>query len=291
MILICTSNGRIGSRVLQQLCDEQIEDTICAGVRDPASAAPSIQDDIALRKVDYDSREGLEEAFAGVERVLFIPSYADTEQRAVQGENVVAAAEAAGVKQLLFISIMDTRADSPLPFAHAYGRIEACIENSSLDWVILRTSMYADNLAEQYPMWLAKGELVTCAGDGRISYISRDDITRSIVAVLKAPIADHAKTRYTLTGSEALSYEDVAAIVTKEFGTPIRVVHVERDEFADRLFKIWGVAYEGIAHVARVTPLFQAVFKEGLMSPVTSDVETLTGQKPEGVHSWIKRNR
>ncbi|QIB64967.1 NAD(P)H-binding protein [Kineobactrum salinum] len=247
--------------------------------------------DAPFRVVDYDDVEGMVKAFDGVQRVVFIPSFADTDKRAWQGRNVVAAAERAGASQIIFISIMDTRLDSPMPFARAYGEIESALTNSSVPAVILRTSMYTDNLAEQYPMWLKTGQLVTCAGDGRVSYVSRDDIAASIVAVLQEAVERHGGKTYTLTGPEALGYADVASLINELYGAKIKLVDVEREEFASRLKEIWGVAYGGLEHVARVTPMFQTVFKQGLMSEVTSDVLRLSGRPPESARTWLTRHK
>lgn len=290
MIIVCAASGRIGQRVLQLLAAQADHLNIAAGARNPVAEGAGSWDG-EFRLVDYDDLAGMIKAFAGAERVVFIPSFADTEQRATQGRNVVRAAEQASIEQIVFVGIMDTRKDSPLPFARAYGEIEEALNQSPVSTVILRTSMYTDNLAEQYAMWLKTGQLVTCAGNGKISYVSRDDIAASIVGVLSTPIEAHNNRVYTLTGPEALSYEQIATLINELFDTNIQIINVEREEFAKRLKEIWGVAYDGIEHVARVTPLFQTVFKQGLMSAVSSDVEELSGKKPESVRDWLMRHR
>jgi NAD(P)H dehydrogenase (quinone) len=290
MILVGAATGRIGSRTMNLLADDDRFRAVAAGVRDVEACRNLKEQGISVRAVDYDDIDGLESAFEGVERVVLIPSFADTEQRAQQGRNVIQAAQKRGVKQIVFIGIMDTRSDSPLPFAHAYGAIEKALRESKVGWTVLRTSMYTDNLAEQYPPWLEHGELLTCAGDGRISYVSRDDIAASIIGVLASPVEEHADNVYTLTGPDALSYEDVCEVINDFFDAQVKVAHVAVEEFAERLNQIWGVAYPGIKHVARVTPLFQTVFKQGLMSEVTDHVERLTGTAPEDVRSWLARN-
>ncbi len=290
MILVCAATGRVGSRVVERLLPKLDKNAVVAGVRDPRAGGRPGAAGVSTRLVDYDDPAGLDAAFLGVQRLVFIPSFADTEQRTAQGLNVIAAAEKAGVGQLLFVGIMDTRSDSPLPFAHAYGAIERALRESSLNWTVLRTSMYTDNLEEQYPMWLERGELVTCAGDGKISYVSRDDIAASIVGVLTASIELHGKTVYTLTGPAALSYDEVGAIVNEVFAAHIHVKHVTLEEFTAGLREIWGLAYDGVDHVARVTPLFQQVFREGMMSEVTRHVEQLSGRAPESVEHWLRRH-
>lgn len=80
----------------------------------------------------------------------------------------------AGVQHIAFVSIMDTRPESSLSFATCYEKTERTLFESGLGATIFRPSMYTDNLLEQIPMWLKTGELVTCAGEGKISYVCRD---------------------------------------------------------------------------------------------------------------------
>ncbi|MEO0497992.1 MAG: NAD(P)H-binding protein [Pseudomonadota bacterium] len=291
MIIIGAANGRIGQNLLKRVSQSSLRDHVYGGVRDIEKSRGQIEPYCAgAITVDYADKDALETRFEGAERVVLIPSYADTEARGSQFENVIAAAQAAGVQQVIFVGIMDTRSYSPLPFAHAYGRGEAALHASKLDFVILRTSMYIDNLEEQYPMWLKRGELITAAGDGAIGYVSRNDIAASILAVLSDPVEAHARRTYWLTGPEALNYAQVGEKLSAFFGNDIALTHVAEEEFAARLLDVWGVAYEGAEHVAKVTSKFQMVFREGLMSPVTRHVEMLTGQKPESVEEWFKRN-
>lgn len=290
MILICTATGRVGSRMIERLRAEGRANVI-AGVRDPSACAALAAQGVELRKVDYDDKAVMTEAFSGVERVLFVPSFADTEQRKTQALNAIEAAQAAKVAHYVAIGIMDARPDSPLPFAHAYAAMEQRLRDSDLTWTIARTSMYTDNLAEQYPMWLKNGVIVTCAGDGKISYVSRDDIVAALTGILTSdPKRHHGKT-YTLTGPRAHSYDEIRSIVSEIFGAPLDIRHVAQQDFANTLKEIWGVAYEGHDHVARVTSCFQVVFKQGMMAPCTADVEVLSGRPPETVSSWLTRHR
>jgi NAD(P)H dehydrogenase (quinone) len=290
MILVCTARGRIGSCLIEDLCKNDRFHNIVAGVRDPDSCDGLWGERVEPRKVDYDDPAGLEEAFQGVDRVVYIPSFENTMRRAHQGLNVIQAAQKQGVSQLVFIGFADARWESILPFAKAYAVIEEGLHESNLNWTIVRTAMYTGNLLEQIPAWLKQGELLTCAGDGKIAYVSREDISASIIGILGASVADHARKIYKLTGPKALSYDEVCDIVNRIFSTNIQTLHLSREEFSDRLRKIWGVAYPEHEHVARVTPLFQEIFKQGLLSEVTNHVELLSGVQPEGVSHWLERN-
>jgi hypothetical protein len=87
-----------------------------------------------------------------------------------------------------------------------------------------------------------------------------------------------------------LSYQSVCDVINKHFDAQVEVVQVSREEFGEKLREIGGVAYPGNEHVARVTPLFQTVFKQGMMSEVTDHVEMLTGVAPEDFANWLARN-
>lgn len=291
MKLICAATGRIGSRVIEALYKKGETGDLIAGTRNVEKAGQLKAKGVLTRHIDYNDADSILQAFEGIARVVFLPSYDDSEERAQQGVNAIRAAESKGVRQFILISIMDSRLDSPLSFARAYGVMEETLMSSTLDWTILRTSMYTDNLAEQFPVWLERKELVTAAGQGKISYVSRDDITASIVGVLSNTIAEHAKETYTLTGPEAHSYDAVAEIVSELFKTDIAVKHVSVEEFARDIKKKWGLAYDGaLNHVIRATPYFQLVFSQGFMEEVTDHVKLLSGNDPESVTDWLRRN-
>jgi NAD(P)H dehydrogenase (quinone) len=290
VILVCAANGRIGSRTIGGLIKSGRADELVAGLRD-TKAGGDLKERVAdIRRVDYEDTNSLDSAFQGIERVVLIPSFADTETRARQGANVVEAAERQGVRQVIFVGFMDTRSDSPLHLTEAYRRIESALSESSLAWTVLRTSMYTDNLEEQFPVWLKRSELMTCAGEGKIAYVSRDDITASIIGVLLAAVEEHANKVYKLTGPHALSYDNVRGIVNDFFDTKIEIKHVNVEEFKEGLRQIWGVAYPKYEHVARITPLFQMVFKQNFMNIVTDHVEQLSGHPPEDVETWLEQN-
>ena len=291
MNIVCAAKGRIGSRVVDSLCKKGEANNVIAGVRNVNDADILKAKGVQLRRVEYNDPDSLVQAFEGIERVVFLTSYDDTKERQQQGINTIHAAEHAGVSQFIFIGIMDTRLDSPLTFARAYGAMEETLKSSKLGWTILRTSMYTDNLAEQFPVWLERKELVTAAGEGKISYVSRDDITASIVGVLSHPIGKHAGKTYILTGPEAYSYEEISKVIGKLFKTDISIRHVSVEEFERDIKEKWGLAYDGEHnHVIRATPYFQLVFSQGYMSTVTDHVKELSGNDPESVTDWLKRN-
>ena len=59
------------------------------------------------------------------------------------------------------------------------------------------------------------------AGDGRAAVVAQDDIADAAAAVLRDP-APHAGRTYDLTGPEALTFTEMAAIVSEVTGRDVR---------------------------------------------------------------------
>src|SRR5690606_20873220 len=84
-------------------------------------------------------------------------------------EAAVEAAKRAGVKRMLYTSMLNPDR-SHIPFAPDHLETERAIEQSGLEFTILRVSWYAENLPSTLAAPLATGKWFTSAGNGRISY-------------------------------------------------------------------------------------------------------------------------
>jgi uncharacterized protein YbjT (DUF2867 family) len=87
------------------------------------------------------------------------------------------------------------------------------------------------NLLAQAPMIAREGRIDGASGDGKIPFIDTRDIAACAAVVLTR--AGHDGQKYILTGPEALSYYDVARILTEVIGRPVEY-HDRFDEGRDR---------------------------------------------------------
>ena len=87
------------------------------------------------------------------------------------------------------------------------------------------------NLLAQAPTIVQEGRIVGASGDGRIPFID----TRDIAAVAAAALtrSGHDGQKHILTGPEALSYYDVARILSEVTGRAVEY-HDRFDETRDR---------------------------------------------------------
>lgn len=221
-LAVSAATGQLGRLVLAGL--EGRTDVI-ALARDPARAAGL---GFPVRAADYARPETLAPALDGVARLLLISS-SEVGQRAVQHRNVIAAARAAGVGQVIYTSLL--HADrSPLSLAEEHRDTEAALKASGLDHVILRNGWYTENYLGALPAALAHGALVGAAGSGRIASAARADYAAAAVAVLTGE--GFAGRTLELAGDEAWTLADLAAEVSRQTGRTLPYRDLPQADYA-----------------------------------------------------------
>ena len=114
--------------------------------------------------------------------------------------------------------------------------------------------------------------ILVAAGNGKTSFISVRDIADAVVAALKTPLLGR---EFDLTGPEALDHTEVAKVITDVSGRPIKYHSLSEDQMTAGL-RAHGVPDSAIAYLARL----YSVVRAGYAAGITSDVETITGQRP-----------
>lgn len=127
-------------------------------------------------------------------------------------------ARRAGVGHVVFVSVAGAEANRLIP----HHRVEKHLTTAGVPWTVLRPGFFAQNLADAYAADIIRDDRVTVpAGRGRVAFIDTRDIGDVIAAVLAEP-SRHAGAAYTLTGPQALTFDDVADLLTAELGRQVR---------------------------------------------------------------------
>jgi len=228
MILITGATGTTGRGVVGELRRLGAEG-VRALVRDPARADFIREAGFETVAGDFDRPETLGAALEGVERALLLtpPSMQTFEhQRAF-----IEAAARAGVRHVVKFSAFGADAGAPGGFAMWHGQAEDLLKASGLAWTMLRPNFFMQNLLGQAKQIASDGVIAQAAGDGRASFID----TRDIAAVAARTLTEggHEGQTYVLTGPEALSYDDVAAKLSRATGREIKYVPVLSEQFRE----------------------------------------------------------
>jgi len=173
---------------------------------------------------------------------------------------------------------------SLVSFAPDHLGTEEAVKATGIPYTILRNAWYDDNYLLSMPHNLQTGTWYTAYGTGKVSNISRDDCARAAAAALANPPAGSAT--LTLTGSESLNAEEIAALVSKASGKPLNVAHVTDEQLAG------GLTSAGLPDfLVKMLVSADANIRAGNFDLVTSDFEKLTGSKPQALSVYLANNK
>lgn len=211
-IAVTGSTGHLGRLVIAGLRQRVPGGSIVALARSPARAADL---GVEVRAFDYDAPDVA--ALAGVERLVLI-SGSEMGQRARQHQAVIEAAKAAGVKEIIYTSLL--HADrSPISLADEHRATEAALAAAGIPHVILRNGWYVENYLGSVSAAVAHGAMIGSAREGRISAAPRADYAEAAAVV--ASEDGHAGKVYELAADEAFTLADLAAEVGRQAGKPV----------------------------------------------------------------------
>lgn len=284
-LLVTGASGHLGRRVLELLLEAQAG-TIIAATRTPEKLADFAARGVIVRHADFEDPASLAEAFKGVNRLLLISTDAVGVPglRIMQHLNAVKAADEAGVSHVVYTSLMNPEPGTPVLLAPDHHATEQALAESRLGWTVLRESLYAENLIGVVAQAEQLGHVFSAAGDGKAAYITREDCARASAAALSA--AFEGRRTLDITGPEALSQADVAALASKLTGKEITYVPLPQGVLIDNMLKA-GLPQP----IAELIASFDAAVAQGLLGTVSNTVEELTGQKPIRAADFLAAQR
>lgn len=270
--------GHVGSRV-RALLAETAPDAgpLVLLARTPAKVTAGPRDEV--RACDFADPEGAARALAGVDTLLMV-SASEAVDRLDQHRALVRAAATAGVRHVVYTSFQGAAADCTFTLGRDHWATEQAIREAGLDFTFLRDSFYADFL----PLMAQDGVICGPAGEGRVAAVARDDVA-AVAAVVLADPGAHADAAYDLTGPEALTLAEAAAVIEEVTGRPTRFLDETLPEaYASRAsygapdwqVEAWVSTYTAIA--------------AGEVAAVSDAVPRLTGRPATSLRELLTRH-
>jgi uncharacterized protein YbjT (DUF2867 family) len=208
MIAVTGATGTVGRELVRLLVERGHRPRVLT--RDVHAAGLVFGPDVELAQADLDRSETLPAALEGAEQVFLLSPA--TSGQVVRERHLVTAAAAAGVGHVVKTSVFRASRASKLRLAYQHGQIEEMITRSGLEWTFLRPTFFMQNLTGQ----ILNGVLCSAAQDGRVAMIDAHDVAAAAATVLTT--AAHRGRTYTLTGPRAVTFDQVAEVVSAAGG-------------------------------------------------------------------------
>lgn len=234
-ILVTGASGFVGAHCVPALLDAGHR--VVALVRTPEAGDTVTLRLTAAQRADVEIRTGsvthpgtLPEAMAGVDGVLHLVAIprdfrGGADLRLVNTEGtraVVEAMKSAGIRRLVHMGAMGVRDDPTLHYASSKAKAEALVQESGLDWTILKPSL---QFGEGDGFFNIIADLVRMSpgivpvpgrGDSRFQPIHADDVARVAVASFADP--GTIGSAFELGGPRCWTYREITQEVLSALG-------------------------------------------------------------------------
>lgn len=204
--LITGASGNVGGEVLRRLRER--------GVRAIGTGRRSSE---GIVELDFLRPETYATAIEGCHGIFLMrpPAISNTAETL---NRLIDVAAGAGVSTIVFLSVEGAERLRFIP----HHQVEQRLLREECDWTILRPGFFAQNLTEAYRRDIVLDDRIYVpAGNGRIAFIDTRDIADVAVECLLHP-ERHRHQAYTLTGPVAVTFHDVAALLTDALGRVVR---------------------------------------------------------------------
>ena len=256
---------------------------------------------IETRVTNFNHYEGLEDAFRGADRIGLISMPFVGPKRQNAHKNAVTAALKAGVRQVIYTSLVNAD-DESNPSVEKKDHIytERLILSLDMDYIFLRNSQYAEAMITNYFTFVhLDGVLKNSQGDGLMAYISRRDCAKALAFALhRGNEPQYQRAILNINGPELMTISKFIEYGNKATGNKVSYKELT-DEENYQIFDAMGVprTTDGVFLKDSEAPYssdgmvtFAQAIREGKMAIKTDDFEKLTGDKAITVYEMFLHN-
>lgn len=270
-ILVTGATGTVGKQVLKALAGKAGVNVLAA-VRSAAKSDALRTSGVTPVDFDWNNPESIAAALSGVDRVFLLTPFQPDQVELAKG--LIDAAKAAGVKHIVKLSASGADAEPGIQLGRWHRQVEKILEASGVPFTVVRPATFMENFVNYYPPG-PDGNIYLPLGNGAVSFIAARDIGEVSAKLLTDPVEEHAGRFYEITGGEALTVEQVAAILSEKQGRAVKFVDVPeeaaRKAMLDMQMPSWAVDAMLELH---------AISKAGYASGVTDGVQKILGRPP-----------
>ena len=234
MIVITTPTGQIGKQILTQILDSG--KSIRVIVRDPSRLDPKILDRVEIVQGSHDDISIVTKAFEGADCVFWLvpPDLPVKDAKEYYLNFTRPACEAIksqGVKRVVAVSSLGRKIAKPIGLVGAAYAMDELIESTSVNYRALQMPAFMDDILNfNIASILSQGAFFgSQSGDRKTPSCA----TRDIAAVATKLLLDDSwsgQDSVPVLGSEDLSFNDIAQILSEVLARPVHYQQISRED-------------------------------------------------------------
>lgn len=271
--------GNVGSAVIQALRAENVE--IIAADIDVIKIRERYGASVKAVYFDFEKPETFAEVLNNATGIFLMrPPHLGNPESLFPFLDAI---QAKKVNLLVFLSLMGVE-HNPIPPHH---KIEKAIEARKIPFAHIRPGFFMQNLSGVHAQEIREAnQIFVPAGRSLTSFIDADDIGLAI-ATLLVNASEYYNTTHTLTGPEALNYQQIASILTEVLG---RTITYAKPSLL-RYRKTYISKRKLPKAYVNVTVMLYIMTRLGTAKAVTNEFELLTGKKPTTFREFARKNK
>lgn len=275
LILVTGASGNVGCEVVKALVASGKQ--VRAGVVAMADAQRVPIDNADITLFDFGDPQTYAASFVGVKKLFLMrpPMISDVKRYI---KPAITYAAAVGIEQIVFLSIVGVENK---PFIPHY-KVEKYLEASGVPYTFLRAGFFMQNLNTTHRIDIVHhNDIFVPAGSARTAFIDVRDIGAVAARVLTE--RGHQNKAYTLTGSEAMTYDEVAEIFSDVLRRQITYSRPSLLRFA------WRMKQRGYAwgHIGVMSALYLTT-QFGAAERIAADTAVLLNRPPITMHQYVQ---
>ena len=228
-VLVVGATGTLGRQIARQALDAGHE--VRCMVRTPRKASFLQEWGCELTRGDLLEPASLDYALEGMEAVIDAATSRPDDPRSVyetdwDGKlNLFRACESAGVKRLIFHSLLAAESHRQVPLMDIKYCTEKLLESSSLDYTILQGAAFMQGVIGQFAIPVLESQTVWVSGSPTaIPYMNTQDVARFAVAALTAEAT--IRRSFPVVGPKAWNTGEVVQLCERYSSKSARVFRV-----------------------------------------------------------------
>ena len=281
-IFITGATGNVGKETIKELINNNYKDhQVIAGVRDIEKAKKQLNyNELSFRKFDFKDQSLFKDVLEDIDKILLVrpPAISKVKKYIFPFLKEI---KKHSIKHTVFLSLQGVERNPLVP----HYRVEKYIKEVGIPYTFLRPSFFMQNLTTTHLKEIKEDdEIFIPAGNGKTNFIDVRDIAK--VAFLTLTEKGHINKAYELTGKNALSYYEIANILTEKLDRKITYKDPSIISFYKRKKKEAMNTGKIIVMIGLYT-----VAKFGMADSTTNEIEKLLGREPISFSEFVEDYR